>query len=260
MRLIDTHCHLADDRLRGRVGEVLARARDAGVVACICAAGDLAETRAALALAEAHECVRFTAGIHPHQAKDADDEALRQIAELTGRQGCAALGEIGLDFHYDFSPRHRQRAAFAAQLDLARSIDKPVVIHMRDALAETLAIVRQSGCHGERLVFHSFSGGPDAAGKVLDLGAAVSFSGMATFKNAGQLRRTVALTPDDRILIETDSPYLSPEPVRRMQINEPANVVHVARCLAEVRGVGAAALAELSAANAVRLFGLDMPQ
>jgi len=257
MRLIDTHCHLWHGRLKQRVDDVLSRAADAGVVHVICSSGTLAEARAACSLAGAHGNVSFTAGVHPHDAKDADDETVRQVGELAGREGCVAVGEIGLDYHYDFSPREAQRTALAAQLALADELDSPVVIHMREAVDDTLAIIRSSGIEGGRLVFHSFTEGPAVARTVLDLGATISYSGIATFNRADDIRQAVAMTPDDRILVETDSPYLSPEPVRKMKTNEPANVVHVARRLAAVRGASLEAFAEATTANAIAFFRLD---
>lgn len=257
MRLIDTHCHLSHGRLRQQVDDVLARAAEAGVVHVICATGTLAEARTACGLADTHDNVTFTAGVHPHDAKDLTDDALRQIGELAGRRRCVAVGEIGLDYHHDFSPRDAQRSAFAAQLELAARLDTPVVVHMREAVDDTLAIVRESPVDGGRLIFHSFTEGPDVARTLLEMGATISYSGIATFARADDIRRSVAITPDDRILIETDSPYLSPEPVRKVKTNEPANVAHVAARLAAVRGAEPDAFAELTTANAIATFRLD---
>jgi len=258
VRLIDTHCHLAHDRLAGRTDEVLARAESAGVCAIICAAGNLSESAAAAALACRKRRVFCMAGVHPHDAKDLAEGDLERIEALAGAEGNVALGEVGLDYHYDFSPRPVQRQVFAAQLALARRLDRPVVVHTREAFDETLAILAESGIDGRRVVFHSFTGDAAQARRALDTGAAIGFSGIATFKNAGYLRQAARLVPDDRILVETDAPYLAPEPVRKMRTNEPANVAHVVACLAGVRGVSAEALAELTAANAARFFSLDM--
>jgi len=255
MRLIDTHCHLAHGRLRGQLDEVLRRAERAGVAAVICAAGDLGESRAALALARGRAGIRCLAGVHPHAAKDAAPGYLDELAALAGDPRNAALGEVGLDYHYDHSPRDVQRRVFAEQLDLARRLGKTVVVHTREAFDDTAAILAASGVDGGRVVFHSFAAGPDDARRALNLGAAISFSGIVTFRKADELRRAARLVPDDRLLIETDAPFLSPEPLRRMKTNEPANVVHVAACLAELRGCGAEALAERTWANAERLFG-----
>ena len=257
MRLIDTHCHLAHGRLRQQTDAALARAVEAGVIACICAAADVAETKAAVGLAEAHEHIFHTAGIHPHDAKDANDAALDQIEQLAARDKCVAVGEIGLDYHYDFSPRDDQQRAFAAQLDLAKRIGKPIVIHTREAFDDTLAVLAEANVGDQTVIFHSFTDGPAAVRRLLDIGAAVSYSGIATFKTAGDIRAGALLVPDDRILIETDAPYLSPEPVRKMKTNEPANVAHVAAGLALTRGVDAEAFAEQTTANAINIFSLD---
>jgi len=257
MRLIDTHCHLVHGRLRQQTPAVLARAAEAGVVGCICATGDVTEARAAVGIADAHDNVWFTAGIHPHDARNVDQAAIDQVAQLAARDRCVALGEIGLDYHYDHSPRDAQREALAAQLELAKRMPKPIVIHTREAIDDTLAILAAADLGEQRVIFHSFTGSADDARRVLDTGAAISFSGIATFAKAGDIRQAAELVPDDRILIETDAPYLSPEPVRKMKTNEPANVRHVAAALAAVRKADPAAFAEQTTANAIGWFSLD---
>jgi TatD DNase family protein len=255
--LIDTHCHLAHGRLRQDIDGALARAGRAGVTRIIAAASDLNETKAALAIAREHEGVYRLAGIHPHDARDAAPDALRQIGELAEKEKCVAVGEIGLDYHYDYSPREDQRQAFAAQLELARTLDLPVVVHTREAFDDTIAILRNSGVDGSRVVMHSFTGGPDEARTTLDFGAMLSFSGIVTFKKAADVQAAALLTPADKLLVETDAPFLSPEPVRKMKTNEPANVVHVARFLADLRGLQPDQLAEQTTANACRFFNID---
>jgi len=257
MRLIDTHCHLCHGRLRPHVDAVLDRARAAGVEAVICAAADLQESAAALALARERPDVACLAGVHPHDAKDAPADYLARLDRLCGEPRNVALGEIGLDYHYNYSPPEAQRRVFAEQLALARRLGKRVVMHTREAFDDTLAILVESGLPGQDVVFHSFTEGPAGAARALDLGATISFSGIVTFAGAADLRRAAALVPDDRLLIETDAPFLSPEPVRKMKTNEPANVAHVAACLAGARGTTPQRIAEQTAANAVRFFGLD---
>ncbi|MBS3734966.1 MAG: TatD family hydrolase [Phycisphaerae bacterium] len=254
--LIDTHCHLAHGRLRPQVEAVLARAREAGVVAMVCAAGNVTDSKAALGLARAHGDVCALAGIHPHDAAEAPDDFLDRLERLAAGERNVAIGEIGLDYHYDFSPRDAQREVFAAQLALAGRLSKRVVIHTREAFDDTLAILDESDVDGADVVFHSFTGGVEETRRVLDCGAMVSYSGIVTFKKADTLRAAAATVPDDRLLIETDAPYLSPEPVRKHKTNEPANVAHVAARLAEVRGVSVGALAERTSANAAGFFGL----
>lgn len=259
MHLIDTHCHLTHGRLRGRLGEIMERAGHAGVVAIVCASGSISESKASCDLAETSGNIYFTAGVHPHEAKNAAEGYQQVLRELAGKARCAAVGEIGLDYHYNFSPPEVQRRVFAEQLALGRDLGKPIVIHTREAFEDTLAILRESGADAGRIVFHSFTLGPAEARRVLDLGATISFSGIATFKKADDIRQSAALCPDDRILIETDGPYLSPEPVRSMKDNEPANVAHVAARLAAVRGTSPEAFADLTIANAVRFFHLSQP-
>ncbi len=258
LRLIDTHCHLAHGRLRQDVAGVLQRAQAAGVVACICAGANLHESKLGLTLARKSEQVFFTAGVHPHDAKDADEGYLDQIAHLAAEAKNVAIGEIGLDYHYDFSPRPVQQRVFAEQLQLAKRLGKPVVIHTREAFDDTAVILRDSGVQGARVVFHSFTEGPSRGREVLDCGAMISFSGIVTFAKSELLRQTASLVPDDRILVETDAPFLAPEPVRKMRTNEPANVAHVAAHLAHVRKTAPEAFAELATANAARFFALDI--
>ena len=257
--LIDTHCHLTHPRLAGHVQAVLDRAERAGVVAVVCASADLAESARAQQLAHRHGNVCFTAGLHPHDARTAEAYYLAVLEGLAGDARCVAVGECGLDYHHDLSPRDTQRRVFAEQLDLARRIGRNVVIHMREALDDTLAIVRNSGIDAGRIVFHSFTEPLPGAQAVLDGGAMIGLSGIVTFANSEPLRQLAAAVPDDRLMIETDSPYLSPEPVRKTKTNEPANVVHVAACLAGARGVSVEAIAELTTANARRFFGLGGP-
>jgi len=258
MKLIDTHCHLAHGRLHGQLANVLERAEQAGVIAAVCAAGDLHESKTALDLARRHANVYCMAGVHPHEAAAAPEGYLGQIRHLAGDADNVAIGEIGLDYHYDFSPRDVQRRVFAEQLDLAGKLRKPIVIHTREAFEDTITILGDSRVDGSRVVFHSFAEDESHAGRVLDLGAAIGLSGIATFKKTGYLRRAAAIVPGDRILIETDAPYLSPEPVRKMKTNEPANVAHVCACLAAVRNMSPERFAEVTTANAARFFGLDI--
>jgi len=222
----------------------------------VCAAGNVQESKASLNLARAHAAVCCTAGVHPHDAKDVGNHYLKTIEELATDTNNVAIGEIGLDYHYDFSPREDQRRVFAEQLHLAARMGKKIVIHTREAFDDTLAILADSDADASDVVFHSFAGDISQARRAIELGAMLSFSGIATFARADDIRQSVAATPDDRILIETDAPYLSPEPVRKMKTNEPANVAHVAVALAAVRKTPSQELAQLTAANAERFFAL----
>ncbi len=256
--MIDTHCHLSHRRLLSQLDAVLARAREAGVRAMICATGDLSESEAALDLANRERDVYCMCGIQPHDAKSAPQGYLDRLRNLAAEARNVAIGEIGLDYHYDYSPREDQRRVFAEQLDLAARIGKKTIVHMREAFDETLEILRESSLPPENVVFHSWTSGPDHVRLALDLGATISFSGIVTFKNADDVRDSARLVPPDRLLIETDSPFLSPVPVRKMHTNEPANVLHVGNFLSDLLGISPEQLAEQTTANAVRLFGLDI--
>jgi len=257
MKLIDTHCHLCHGRLRSQLDDVLARAREAGVISLVCAAGDLKESQAAAKIASRREDVHYMAGVHPHDAKNVPADYLGQIEEMASRPKNVAIGEIGLDYHYEYSPREDQRRVFAEQLDLARRLGKKIVIHTREAFEDTMSVLAEAGVVGLDVVFHSFTGGPEQARLVLDMGAMISFSGIVTFAKAEDTRKAAKLVPADRLLIETDAPFLSPEPVRKMKTNEPANVAYVAGFLAKLYGISAEQLSEQTTANAVRFFGLQ---
>ncbi len=257
-RFIDTHCHLCNGRLRGDLPGVLDRAKQAGLTAIICASAHIEESRQSLQAAREFDGVFFTAGVHPHDARLVPGDYLDELSRLAGEQYHVAVGECGLDYHYDFSPRPDQQKVFASQADLAGRIGKKLVVHTREAFADTLAILQSSGIDGGTVVFHSFTEDASCLRKALDFGATISFSGIATFANSRVLRESARLVPTDRILIETDAPFLSPEPVRKNKTNEPANVVHVAAALAAVRGVTLDAFAEVTSANAERFFGLDV--
>lgn len=257
--MIDSHCHLADEAFADDVDEVLARARAAGLAGalCILSAGDPDETTRAARVAAAWGDVRFAVGVHPHNAHRfagrADDAAAIVRARLESDPRTRAIGEIGLDYHYDFSPRDVQQELFARQVALARELDRPVVIHTREADADTFAILRQEG-RGVGGVFHCFTGDLEAARRALGLGFHVSFSGIVTFSRADMLREVAGFVPDDRFLIETDAPYLAPIPYRGRR-NEPAWVVRVAEAIAAVRRTTPDAVGALTDASFTALFG-----
>ena len=257
MNLIDTHCHLAGGRLRQQARAVLDRAAAAGVGVVVCASAAVSETEAAADLAQTYPNVFFTAGTQAIKDIDPEGPYVAVLESLARRLRNVAIGECGLDYYHGLCPRDVQQRVFARQLELARRLDKPIVVHTREAFDDTLAVLIASGIEPRRVAIHCCTEGPDNVKRLIDFGATVSFSGIVTFKNTDFLRRAAALVPDDRLLIETDSPYLSPEPVRKMKINEPANVAHVAACLARVRGVSVEALAEQTTANAVRFFALE---
>ncbi len=226
-------------------------------MAVVSAATEVADSRAALGLARRHASVYCSAGVHPHEAAEAGDAYLTQLEEIVAAGGgkCVAVGEIGLDYHYDYSPRDVQRRVFEAQLALAQRLGKPVIVHTREADADTLAVLAE---WAGRLagVVHSFTGGPDVAERLIQQGWHIGLSGIVTFRNADALRESARLVPADRLLVETDAPFLSPEPVRKVHPNVPAHVAHTARFLAQLRGEPYETLAQATTANARRLFGL----
>ncbi|MHB1004799.1 MAG: TatD family hydrolase [Chloroflexota bacterium] len=257
--IIDTHAHLDDEGYTDREG-VLSRARAAGVARIITVGVDLPTSRAAVALAAAHPDVYAVVGVHPHEATRFDAQVLAALDELARLPKVVAIGEIGLDFYRDLSPRDAQRAAFRAQLELAARLGLPVVIHDRDAHAEVMARLREWALAGpgnrERGVLHCFSGDEEMAREAIDLGFYVSLAGPVTFPKATRLQHLATTLPLDRLLVETDCPYLTPEPLRGRR-NEPANVRFVAERVAALRGLALAELARATTANAVRLFRLS---
>jgi TatD DNase family protein len=255
--MIDSHCHLADEAFEGDVDAVVARAREAGLTAAlvILSAGDEAEAARARKVRDAWGAVRFAAGVHPHNAGAfagrAADAAAVVVEHGTPFAACA-VGEIGLDYHYDFAPRDVQREVFAAQVAIATERQRPVIIHTREATDDTFEILAQAP--GVRGVFHCFTGDAAMARRALDIGFYLSFSGIATFPKAESIREAARLVPGDRLLVETDSPYLAPVPFRGKR-NEPAHVARVVEALASLRGTTPAALAEQTSLNVDALFG-----
>ncbi|MEO8334920.1 MAG: TatD family hydrolase [bacterium] len=252
---IDSHAHLADPAFDADRDDVVHRARQTGAAALVCIGESLAAASRAANVAAAHPgFVWHTAGIHPHDAADfiaeRDIPAIRQHVA----SGAVAIGECGLDYHYDHSPRDRQMAAFDAQLALARELGRPVVVHTREAEADTLAMVRNAAASGVRGVLHCYTGSIGLAEAALAGGWYVSFSGIVTFKKWTD-DALLRIVPQDRLLVESDSPYLAPVPHRGKR-NEPAWVSFTLARLAAVRGVETASLGTITAANARRLFGL----
>lgn len=258
--MIDSHCHLAGEEFGADLPEVAARAAAAGVetALCILAAEDTAELARAEAVGRAWAEVRFATGIHPHQAGQFGGDiprALETLEAAVARSGACAIGEIGLDYHYDFSPRDVQQEVFRAQIRFARARDLPIIIHTREAAEDTFRILEAEGERTIRGVFHCFTGDAAMAQRALDLGFDLSYAGILTFPKAGDLRSAARATPLDRLLSETDSPYLAPVPHRGTR-NEPAYVVRVVETLAELHGCTRAGMAEQIRTNFNRLFGL----
>ena len=259
--MIDSHGHLADEAFAEDIAAVIQRARDAGVqgVLCVVDVSDPAEAARADGVAERWDAVRTTAGVHPHRSGPFSGRAGAAVALVEARLASdprvRAIGEVGLDYHYDFAPRDVQRNVFSAQVALARDRGYPLVIHTREADDDTVAILEQEGAGRVRGVFHCFSGDSGLARRALGLGFHLSFSGILTFPRSASVRDAAALVPLDRLLVETDCPYLTPEPHRGKR-NEPAYVVHTARRLAEVIGVTFDEITRLTEANTLRVFAI----
>jgi TatD DNase family protein len=244
--MIDSHCHIAGEEFVSDLDAVVERALSAGLTGalCILAADDEQELVRAARVRDLWPAVRFAVGIHPHQA-GAHGAGIAQsidgVRERVEREGACAIGEIGLDYHYDFAPRDVQQAVFRAQIQLARELALPVVIHTREATDDTFAILGDEGGGEVAGVFHCFTGDAAMASRALEAGFHVSFAGIVTFPRADALREAARIVPDDRLLAETDSPYLAPVPHRGTR-NEPAHVVRVVEALARVRGADPASL------------------
>jgi TatD DNase family protein len=256
--VIDSHCHLADEAFEGDLDEVIARAREAGVheALMILAASDVAESNRATRVRLKWPSLRIATGIHPHSAGPhaADIRAASTMVRgAVENRGAVAIGEIGLDYHYDFAPHQAQQEVFAAQVALAVELNKPVIIHTREATDDTFDILRDAGSGKVRGVFHCFTGDEGMARRALDIGFYLSFAGIVTFPKAQSIRDAAAIVPADRLLIETDSPYLAPVPHRGKR-NEPAFVGHVLDALAAVTRFDRPALEAAISANFAALF------
>lgn len=260
--LIDTHCHLTYDQLAPQVDDVIARAAAAGVARMITVATTVADAHRAVELMRDRPMISLAAGVHPHEAGKVTQEEFGALRDL--HTGCwdgvdsrrlAAVGETGLDFHYDFAPRDVQERVFRAQLALACDVGQPVVIHARESEREVCDILDEYPQLRDRVVFHCYSQGAELARRIFDAGWWISFTGVVTFSNAEAIREAARIAPADRFMVETDAPFLSPVPVRKVRPCEPAFVAHTAKFLAELRGEPYEALAAHTTANAERFFG-----
>lgn len=271
---IDTHAHITAEQFNDDRDDVIRRALDAGVHAIVNPATDLDDSRRAVALAEKHNGVYACVGFHPHDARKADDASLRQLEELSTHPKVVAIGEIGLDFHYDFSPRDVQQRVFQAQLEIARRRNLPVVIHTRESEKETVALVElavaaapswRNHRAGERFpgargVFHCFSGDTALAWKLIHMGFFISFPGVVTFPNAARTADVASAISLEHILLETDSPYLTPHPLRKKEKrNEPKNIPLIAEKLASLQHLAVEDVARTTCFGAYKLFGIGSP-
>jgi TatD DNase family protein len=255
--LIDTHCHLDPHYFPEGADETLARARSAGVTGFVCiGVGSLEQADAAIGLAgRRHDCWA-TVGVHPHEAASCDATLEGALRERARQPRVVAIGEVGLDFHYDHSPRDQQAQVFRRFIQLARELKKPLVIHTRSAPEETLEILDQEQARDVGGIIHCFSENKAFATRALDLGFDLSFSGIVTFKRSLDIQEVAAWAPADRILVETDSPYLAPVPVRGKRC-EPAYVLHTATFVAGLRGVSLEDIAHQTSENAARRLGVS---
>ena len=250
--LVDSHAHLDLEQFNNDLEQVLARAREAGVMTILDVGTDLPSSRAAVALAQEHDLVYAAVGVHPHEARTVTPAVLEELRRLAHHPKVVAIGEIGLDYYRDLSPRSVQRQVLADQLVLAAELNLPVVVHSREAHDDVIAALR--GWDGSG-VLHSYSAGPERLAEVMELGFFIGISGPVTFANAHALRRVAATVSLDRILVETDCPYLTPVP-HRGQRNEPAYVRYVAEAVAHARAIPIEAVAQATTDNASRLLGV----
>ncbi len=264
MYLIDSHAHLDSRKFDTDRDIVIKQARSAGLIAIVNIGASLASSRASVALAEEYDFIYATVGVHPHNAKSVTPAVLDELRALARHRKVVAVGEIGLDYYRDLSPRPVQRQAFAAQLALATELKLPVVVHSRDAHDDVVAGLREwidssgGGIEDARGVMHSYAAGPSRLDEVLDLGFFVSIAGPVSFPKAHALRAAAAATPLERLLVETDCPYLTPKPHRGRR-NQPAYVQHVVEAVARARGVATKTIARATTDNTCRLFGILPP-
>jgi len=249
----DTHAHYDDKRFNEDRDEILGSMRDEGVTLILNSASSLRSAKFSLKMADRYPFVYASVGVHPHDVKSMSDDTVSELEVLLSHPKAMAVGEIGLDFHYDFSPRDVQRARFREQLELARRVGKPVIIHERESVKDTLDIIRDY--RDLTGVFHCFSGSWETAKIILDMGWYLSFTGVITFSNARRALEVLEKMPGDRIMLETDCPYLAPEPVRGRR-NSSLNLKYIAQKIADVRGISVEEVAALTMENGLSFFGI----
>ena len=251
---IDTHAHLYYDDLKNQLGDVVKRAEAAGVTQIICVGTDLPSSKTSISIAEMYIGVFATVGVHPHDAKDTPDDYLRQLRDMASHSKVVAMGEMGLDYFRDFSPRNVQKGVFQSQLALARELDLPAVIHNRDADEDILKILEE--VRHERSVLHCFSSDTEMAGRAVSLGCFLSFTGNVTF-GKNHTEAVLSAIPMGRIMLETDCPFMTPVP-NRGKLNEPANILHIAQWIAKVKRIDVSEVAESTMSTAQIFFDLPV--
>ena len=255
MRLFDTHCHLDDEQFEADREGVVSRAMESGVATILAIGTTAASSSQSVALARSYDSVLAAVGIQPNYCAEAKTDDWDRIVELANAQEVVALGETGLDRYWDHTPFDVQEDYFDRHIRLSQQRNLPFIVHLRDCEEDILRMLREARARGPlQGVMHSYTGTAAGAAECIAFGLHISFAGMVTYKKSVELREVATTIPDDRILIETDAPYLSPHPKRGQRPNEPALVVHTARCLAETRGTSLEAFAELTTTNANRLF------
>lgn len=254
MELIDTHCHLTFDDLIQDIDGVVARSKAAGVISWLTVGTDMQENLKAVELTGRFDNMYAAIGMHPHDAKDVTGDTLKQLKELARNEKVVAIGETGLDYHYNHSLHEDQRRIFAEHLNIAAELDLPVIIHCRKAFEETMEVLDNHASRIKKIVFHCFSGSAEQVKIVLDKGYYISFTGVVTFKNARLKQQAAKIVPTDRLMLETDCPYMSPEPMRKQKINEPALLIHIAEYLADLKVMNLTAFAQAVTATSRSFF------
>ncbi len=256
MNLIDTHAHLTFEELSGQLDDVLARSVDAGVTRWITVGTHVADNEQVLRLIDKYDNMYGALGYHPHDAKDISDADMELLKQQAAHIKVLAIGECGLDYHYMHSPAETQQRIFRVHLDIAADIQKPVVIHTREAFDESMAILAEYAGRLKNVVIHCYGGDVEQTRLVLDRGYYISFTGTVTFKRSEALREVAKMIPLDRLMIETDCPYISPHPKRNIRPNEPALLIHTAQCLADVHGMEVEEFAQKITQTSEVFFGL----
>lgn len=257
MRLFDSHVHLDDSKYDPDRHSIIEDLGKNDIAKVICVGADIQTSLQCVALADSNEQIYASVGVHPHDAKDFVDKNIETLTTLAAHQKVVAIGEIGLDYHYDSSPRDIQMEVLLRQLQLAKTLDLPVIYHIREAFGDFLPMVRSGDAIGTA-VMHCYSGSIESARVCLDAGMMISFTGVVTFKNAHKVREVVEYIPLDRLLIETDCPYMSPEPYRGKR-NQPAYVRYVAEMIAKIKGLTVEEIADITYNNTLSLFKIALP-
>ncbi|MHC4927296.1 MAG: TatD family hydrolase [Planctomycetota bacterium] len=257
MNLIDTHAHLTFEELSGQLDDVLSRSAAVGVTRWITVGTNVADNAKVLQMVDKYEHIYAALGYHPHDAKDISDADMALLAEQTAHPKVLAVGECGLDYHYMHSPAETQQRIFRAHLDIAAAVKLPVVIHTREAFDESMAILDEYAGKLKGVVIHCYGGDAEQTKLVLDRGYYISFTGTVTFKRSDELREVAKMIPTDRLMIETDCPYISPHPKRSIRPNEPALMIHTAGCLADVHNMDIEEFAQKITQTSETFFGLQ---